>query len=303
MSPSPHHQRGVSFVLWLIALFPLLGFATLAVDVNNIFLVRAQVQNAADAGALAGVVKLPDADAARTAAIAVAKANLAQGEVVGLENGDVNPCCWSFATDDKGGKCDCGTAPLNAIEVTTRRDTPIQAFFGKAVGFENYSAEAIARAYASSPSIPEADAAVGRVVLCGPDGFKPNYPAGNATCRLLINGTKNDVCGIGTTLTGCSFRKLAATTALTIGKSVTIKPGNAGTPDYYGLKSVGVESLLPVVGSCPAIVGGAGPGTVTKIVVAKTQLMVGNDPCVIFPDKDPGTGEPNNTHGPARLVY
>lgn len=300
MSPSPHQQRGVSFVLWLIALFPLLGFATLAIDVNNIFLVRAQVQNAADAGALAGVVKLPDVTAARTAALAVAQANKAQGTAVETGTSDVSPGCWSFSTT--GGSfttSSCGTTanPYNAIEVITRRrDTPIQAFFGKAVGFEKYSAEAIARAYASPAARPETPDEY--VVLCGPNAFVLKdsvvYQGVNTPCRKLISAGAGATCGGSNT---CTIRRLnvSGTPTIQIGTSLALKPGNA---KMGNLASFNGEELMPVVDLCPANTN----QIVKKIVNAKNIQQAGLDPCVIFPDAGTG-GEPNNASGPARLVY
>ena len=304
MSPSPHHQRGVSFVLWLIALFPLLGFATLAVDVNNIFLVRAQVQNAADAGALAGVVKLPDAAAARTAAIAVARANQAQGTAVETDEdeGDVTVGCWSFSTTGGGfTTTNCGTTanPFNAVEVITRRrDTPIQAFFGKAVGFDKYSAEAIARAYARPAENPVATN--NRWVLCGPGAFVPNWPTNNSTCRKLISAGNNTDCGGSYS---CTIKSLSNQTPIPIrigGDPVELKPGNVNANDLGDLQNVNGEELLAVVESCPN--QNHVFRQVLKIVKAKTQLITDGKPCVIFPDIGAG-GEPNNANGPARLVY
>lgn len=296
MSSSPHHQRGVSFVLWLIALFPLLGFATLALDVNNIFLVRAQVQNAADAGALAGAAKLPDV----TAAIAVAVVNKAQGESVESGTSDVTPGCWSFSTT--GGSfttTNCGTTanPYNAVEVITRRrDTPIQAFFGKAVGFEKYSAEAIARAYSSPAARPGTPNEY--VVLCGPNAFVLKDSVLNqgvtTPCRKLKKCVGNDPCDGSQEGT---IRRLNVSGNITIqlGTWLTLKPGE---PQMGDLANLNGEELVPVVDTCPANTS----QQVKKIVNARNIQRTGLDPCVIFPDAGTG-GEPNNANGPARLVY
>ena len=48
----PRYQRGVSFVLWAVALIPLMGFAVLAIDINRLFLASGELQHAADAGAM-----------------------------------------------------------------------------------------------------------------------------------------------------------------------------------------------------------------------------------------------------------
>ncbi len=307
MSPSPHHQRGVSFVLWLIALFPLLGFATLAIDVNNIFLVRAQVQNAADAGALAGATKLPDAAAAKTAASDVALANKAQGTAVETDKdaGDVTVGCWSFSTT--GGSfttLNCGPTtanPFNAVEVISRRSgTPVQAFFGKAVGFENYSAGAIARAYAGTANITNIPD--NYVVLCGPDPFDLGdsvvYNGVTTDCRKLI-WKSSGACIISNE--GCTIRRLQKNVNLTIikiGTSLDLKTGNAALAGLAGYEGTG---LMPVVADCPS--GGNNQRPVVKIVNAKNiQSDSTQVPCVIFTDID-DDGNVVNAMLPAKLVY
>lgn len=47
-------QRGASLVHWILALTALLGFGALAIDLNSVYVSQAQLQNAADAGALEG---------------------------------------------------------------------------------------------------------------------------------------------------------------------------------------------------------------------------------------------------------
>lgn len=54
LSPRSCRQGGAVAVLVIVAMLPLLGFAALAVDVSNIMVARNELQNAADAGALAG---------------------------------------------------------------------------------------------------------------------------------------------------------------------------------------------------------------------------------------------------------
>lgn len=51
---NPYIRRGTAITLLAVAVPVLLGFAALAVDVGHLYMVRAQLQNAADAAALAG---------------------------------------------------------------------------------------------------------------------------------------------------------------------------------------------------------------------------------------------------------
>ena len=49
-----NNERGVSAVLIAILMFVFLAFAALALDLSHIFVAKNELQNAADAGALAG---------------------------------------------------------------------------------------------------------------------------------------------------------------------------------------------------------------------------------------------------------
>ena len=180
-------QKGASVAHWLVALAVLLGFGVLAVDFNNLFLARAELQNAADAGALEGTRLLYNPDgtinigqigtSAIAGATAAAQANLSQGDAVEVLS--VNRGHWEFMTSrvdasgiERGGDFTANPtttpAPLvdangnfrtfqdlnqdpdeiNAVEVVTARQlTPIQAFFGPMLGINDYQLQARSVAY------------------------------------------------------------------------------------------------------------------------------------------------------------
>ncbi|MEZ5183703.1 MAG: pilus assembly protein TadG-related protein [Acidimicrobiales bacterium] len=69
------HEQGYILVMFALLLVPLLLMAGFAVDVGYWYNRAADMRRAADAAALAGVVWLPDEDAARTAALAAAAKN------------------------------------------------------------------------------------------------------------------------------------------------------------------------------------------------------------------------------------
>ena len=122
MLPMLKNQRGVSAIVVAIALVVLIGFAALAVDLAYLFAARNELQNAADAGALAGASalyrdtggELVDPNANEIAADA-ARANKSQKGAVDLlkadstEYVDTNNCepdddvvrgHWSFGLAD-----------------------------------------------------------------------------------------------------------------------------------------------------------------------------------------------------------
>jgi hypothetical protein len=175
-------QQGASVVHWLIALLALLGFAVLAIDLNNLYLAKSDLQNAADAGALEGARTLYTADAEINTACTVnaenaAKANSSQGAAVSEVN--ANRGHWEFRNDlidvngiVRGGtfSANASTTPvdllnpdgsyktfqelnsdlneINAVEVTASHQlTPVQAFFGPILGINDYQVQARAVAY------------------------------------------------------------------------------------------------------------------------------------------------------------
>ncbi len=154
-------------MLLAVSVVALIGFSALAIDTSNLYVARNELQNAADAGALAGarVLYIDDGSAinpnANQAASDTATANDSQGTAV--EVARVRRGHWSFATRtftpnpsldvvDLFGKTtaelDADPNFINAVEVVTeRRATPVAAFFGYIFGFSDYSSQARAVGY------------------------------------------------------------------------------------------------------------------------------------------------------------
>lgn len=167
--PGPYRQRGVSIVLMAVALLMLYAFVALAVDGGNIYVAKNELQNAADAGALAGARVLYTDDGSvinsdtNAEAQQVALANYSQGDPVEVPIANVQRGHWSFATQtftansstdvvDLAGKTkaelDLDLNFINAVEVITQRETtPVEAFFGTIVGLDDYEVYARAVAY------------------------------------------------------------------------------------------------------------------------------------------------------------
>lgn len=188
-------QQGLSTVFFAIALFMIVAFTALAVDGGNLFVARNELQNAADAGALAGarVLYTDDGSSVNVGANDVARqtavANNSQGtavEVISVQRGH-----WSFATrtftanpslepvdlfSATTEELDLNLNFINAVEVVTARvATPVQAFFGTVLGFNSYLMRSRAVAYigfASSLRPEDADQPIGlcRQALMNPDG-------------------------------------------------------------------------------------------------------------------------------------
>lgn len=175
------NQRGAVAVVVGISIFVLVGFGALAVDISHLHVARNELQNAADAGALAGARVLYNDDGtavnvgANQEAYDAATANKSEGTAVevdwsGGNGGEVQRGHWSFglvpADLERGFYDNDSTTPvelwnvsteeldanpdfINAVKVVTRRTTegtPVASFLAGIFGYENFelSAEAVA---------------------------------------------------------------------------------------------------------------------------------------------------------------
>jgi Flp pilus assembly protein TadG len=167
------NERGVTIILVAILMFVFLGIAALAIDLANIYAVNNELQNAADAGALAGTRFLYSEDGtainpgANQIAFDAATANRAMalaGAVpvdVNWEPGqnaeagvDVQRGHWSFATNtftandsllpvDLANRStedlDVDLDFINAVRVVARREAaPAASFFARIFGYADF---------------------------------------------------------------------------------------------------------------------------------------------------------------------
>ena len=188
-------ERGVTAVVVTVVLLLLVGFTALAIDIGHLCVARAELQNAADAGALAGARFLYNDDAtvntgANDIAEAAATANQSEGVPVEVNGEDVQRGHWCFATStfteneqatelpDLWGKTneelDLDTNFVNALKVVTRREgTPVASFFATVFGIQSFqvSAEAIAyRGFAGNiedGDVDQDDFAIFQVCMSG----------------------------------------------------------------------------------------------------------------------------------------
>jgi Flp pilus assembly protein TadG len=162
------NQRGVSAILVAIVLFVLLGFAALAIDLGYLFATRNELQNTADAAALAATRRLGeiyqamptsqqptydlgdhpgDKTSIATVATNVAGENKAAGESMAIQIEDIQIGQWDFVnriltvTD----------AQPDAVRVTARREEgsvmgPISTFFARIFGIDAMNVNAVATA-------------------------------------------------------------------------------------------------------------------------------------------------------------
>jgi Flp pilus assembly protein TadG len=168
-------------------MFALVGIAAFVVDLGNIHVARNELQNAVDAGALAGTRMLyndtgtemncvddEDSISANAVAQSVATANFSQNKSVevnwisGTNGVDVQRGHWSFGRTENLAKgfypndscgltdlwnvstetLDADTDFINAVRVVARRQaTPVASFFARIFGHEGFEVSAEAVGY------------------------------------------------------------------------------------------------------------------------------------------------------------
>ena len=204
-----------------IAMTALIGFTALAIDVSNLYVARNELQNASDAGALAGTRCLYNTSDSPSAcnysgavgdvntntnqiAFDVARANRSQkipvdvNWAVGTNGADVQRGHWSFTTrtftpndstipaelwNVSVAELDADTNFINAVKVTARRQaTPVAAFFAQIFGTTGFEVAA------------EAVAWIGYAATINPgDAYQPI-----ALCKQkLLNDQDEYSCNVG----------------------------------------------------------------------------------------------------------
>lgn len=160
-----NNQRGIALVYLVILLVALIGIATLVIDLGFRYVTKAQMQTAADAGALAGAGRLNgrgifDNYSARVSAKFIAEQNKSAGSTVVLDlndtsnnaDGDIVLGCWTSGETIDTNPTSCPNA--SAVKVVIRRTkatgNATNTFFAKTLGsffnqdFSSYDLKATA---------------------------------------------------------------------------------------------------------------------------------------------------------------
>jgi Flp pilus assembly protein TadG len=248
------NQEGAVAILTGLVLLALVGFAALGIDIANLLVARNELQNAADAGALAGAqVLYNDAGTqvntnANQTAYDTASSNKSQGSAIEINAGDIQRGHWSFASETfthndatapvtlwnvSDAELDANVNFINAVKVTARRQaTPVASFFARIFGYENFQLEAEAVAYIGfAGTLDQFDVndpiAICAEAITGQDG--------KYTCAYgrMINSGQDDV--TGETGGWTSFEQVNACTGGTNANVVKGLVCGAGNPEPIDL--------------------------------------------------------------------
>lgn len=135
------NQRGMALVYIALLMVAFCAFLGLAVDIGYMYVAKGQLQNAADAAALAGASRLPDQDDARDKAKVFAELNpVVPGPdtKVAVSPDDITLGNWNATRSSSPVdlRFQPGTPPINAVKVQARRTEgsiggPVDLFFSR----------------------------------------------------------------------------------------------------------------------------------------------------------------------------
>ena len=163
------HERGITLIFVVVAIFALLGIAALAIDLVTLYVSKAEAQRVADAAALAGAKALIDggvtADPANNAvawdtacdhAIVQAQGLANQGLIGGSAPATTDVCFSSgisacLNTCPTSGSAGSGFGVNPQVGVTVR-STTLPLFFAKIWGQRSATVSATSRAEGFNPS-------------------------------------------------------------------------------------------------------------------------------------------------------
>ena len=245
-------QRGAAAVLFSLALPVLIGLAALAIDVSRLVVVRAELQSAADACALAAVSQLRSTTASTSQLLRAESYGLALSDALARSvSGEARPA-------DSLNRFDFQSRQLNGTMLAVR--------------FSNSASGPWRAASAGSGSLSH--------VRCSADGGQiPLYLAGVVGVRQVFPVTANAVAALAPSQVNCAFPmalcKLPGTRAnsskpggLRVGDWMR-EPSSKGTSRYDGAGNFGwvdfdppkggadqLQELIAGRGSCSLEVGG-----------------------------------------------
>lgn len=139
LSKKLRNEKGAVMVISAFAVSSMLAVMALSLDTGYVFLVQTELQNAADAAALAAVTSIPvTEDEARQISIDFASQFYAGGKTVALNPEDAKAGRFDFTTNQFVN----GALPVNAAFVTAARDNTVTAgrlalFFAKTLGISD----------------------------------------------------------------------------------------------------------------------------------------------------------------------
>jgi len=244
-------RKGATLVLVAILMTALIGFAGIAVDASRLYVMRAELQTAADAAAVAGIVEVKDKRNANapTVAITYAQNNLVEHIAPTMTAADVEPGTWNFATNVFTPVATWTDPNLNSVRATAHYAgsyTFARVFGGTG---QTVTARAVgALGYVSTQDCLKPWAVSYQTLL------NALYPPAGTKNALTYNLTAQDI----TTLSGMSAPANQVT--LLNGTTNQLTPGNIAQVQVSSPWNGNAAYKNAITGPCPNLE--IGPGTI-----------------------------------------
>ena len=267
------NQRGVTLVYVAICIFMILALAALAIDIGHLVVTKNELQNAADAGALAGARYLYN-DAGtlvntgcNAIALAAATANKSDNIVVNVAASDVQRGHWSFTTrtftpnnatapvelwDVSWQTLDTNTDFINAVQVTAWRSNPtVSSWFAKIFGYPGFLQSATAVAYIGFAGSLRPEDSDQPIAICS-QSLKVN-PNDEYRCNIgrMLNSGSNDA--THNTAGWTNFTQPCDTASASDMRALVCADGNPGMLTYgQGIGTTGgvQDTILRDLAQC-----------------------------------------------------
>jgi Flp pilus assembly protein TadG len=271
-----HDRSGVVAVIVALLLAVFLGFAALAIDIGHIMVVRNELQNAADAAALAGASYLypqtpPASPQPPSWATATAQATgaigLNQSDGVTLSSCVVQAGYWNFARTPaglQGQGITPGPQDFPAVQVTVTKSAglnggAVQHWFAPVIGINTSNVSATATAIMASPGTALAGALLPIAISQAMANQAATY---NSAANQVYIGSSYHYAGsqagqwtsfatnASDSSTMTSLLGNGNPTQLSVGQNIWIEPATKAA--IYSSVPVGVNVLLAIVGNVNA---------------------------------------------------
>lgn len=259
-------ERGGVAVLTSLLLVVFGGMLAVAVDLGHVFKVKAELQRAADAGALAGVLEMFPPGAAKNCSAAVAKAKeFAEANKVDGATGEGIMAEFGQWVMPNGPFQSCTCEDANAVKVQVKKGVTMWFASMISVNAINPSAEAVAISKIAG-KLKEGE---GFPFCLDKSKVPPNGNAG----EILINTQSSDF-GCWTPFDDPNGKVkdyldgTLKTPPLWIGKIINVKNG-VTTPDLNAIESQYINQVVTV----PVITDGEHSGTTAILGFAKVKIL------------------------------
>ena len=269
-----NNQRGATLVLVAICIFMIIALSALAIDIGHLVVTKNELQNAADAGALAGARYLYNDfgtlvnTGCNAIAMAAATANKSDNTVVvDVATNDVQRGHWSFTTrtftpndatapvelwDVETDLLDTNTDFINAVQVTAWRSDPtVGSWFAKIFGYQGFLQSATAVAYIGfAGSLGPADADQ-PIAICKQSLKENDGDPYQCNIGRMLNSGSNDA--TNNTAGWTNFTQPCDTASASDMKALVCANGNPGMLNYgAGIGSTGgvQDNVLADLAEC-----------------------------------------------------